>query len=176
MIEGKNIQLRLFELDDAKTLFESMNNPKIAENLEYQRYYSMEEEEEFIRQSWQQAENNMGYFFAIIEKASSEMVGSVTLSQINLVNNSAELGIWIAEEFQGVGFGEEAVRIVLNFGFNELMLNSIKATVIDFNEKSRSLFAKVGMRETGKERESVMRNGAYHDVIWFDMLKKEFRE
>jgi RimJ/RimL family protein N-acetyltransferase len=136
----------------------------------------MEEEEEFIRQSWQQAENGVGYFFAIVEKVSNEMVGSVTLSLINSINSSAELGIWISEESQRLGFGEEAVRMVLNFGFEELKLNSIKASVIDFNDKSRSLFQKVGMKESGKEREAIMRNNAYHNIIWFDMLRKEFKE
>ena len=63
--------------------------------------------------------------FVVIKLENDEMIGTVGLEHINQINKSATLGIMIGEkENRGKGYGEEAINLLLDYGFNYLNLNN----------------------------------------------------
>ena len=63
------------------------------------------------------------YTFVICLAEDERPIGEVMLADIDHVNGSAEIGIFIGEPDEwGKGYGTDAVRALVDFGFAELRL------------------------------------------------------
>ena len=121
--------------------------------------------------------DNTRYYFVIVTLENDEMIGTVSLENINYINRSAKLGIFIGEEkHRGKGIGKEAIQLILDYGFHYLNLNSIQLSVFAFNERAIACYKKCGFKEVGRLREAYYLNGKYYDKILMDILKSEFHE
>ena len=93
----------------------------------------------------------------------------------NWKNRTASLGILIGEkDYQGRGFGPDAVRTMLKFAFDELNLHRVELDVMAFNTRAIRCYEKVGFRHEGIRRESFFRGGKYHDLHVMAVLRKDF--
>lgn len=176
IIESEKIGLRGLELEDVKILYKEMNNSNMTQFLFAFRPFSIGEEEDFIKSSWKDGKEGKGFAFAVVEKSSSKLVGTVSLMKIDAISRNSELGIWISEEACGKGYGVDAEKLIIKYGFESLNLHSIFARAFAFNERSAKVIEKAGMKKQGILRESVYRKGKYHDIIYFDILKSEFND
>ena len=85
------------------------------------------------------------------------------------------MGIVIGEkQYNGHGYGSEAIQLLLAFGFRELELNSLYLRVFDFNEGALKSYRKCGLIEEGRLREAYFRDGRFHDIVIMSMLSDEF--
>ena len=115
--------------------------------------------------------------FVIVTKDKDEMIGTVSLESICSINRSATLGIFIGnKEYWNNAYGTEAIRLILDYGFNYMNLHSIKLHVFSFNERAIKCYKKCGFKETGRIRENKFVNGKYYDTICMDILENEFTE
>ncbi len=113
--------------------------------------------------------------FAIIDSETDNVIGSVGLEGIDYINRSAVLGIFIGEkDYRGKGYGTEAIRLVLEFGFRYLNLHSIRLDLMEFNERALACYKKCGFKEYGRRRKCKFINGKYYDSIGMDILVDEF--
>ncbi|MBK8049656.1 MAG: GNAT family N-acetyltransferase [Anaerolineales bacterium] len=118
---------------------------------------------------------NQSHVFSIVDLESDHLIGRGMLFSVNYVNRSAMLGIVIGEpEFQNRGYGVDATRLLLDFAFNLLNLNSVMLGAFAFNERAIAAYRKVGFREIGRRREARLIGGRYHDAILMDILACEF--
>lgn len=93
------------------------------------------------------------------------------------MNRTATLGIFIEDkEYLSKGYGTEAIRLLLDYGFNYMNLHSIKLHLMSFNERALKCYKKCGFKETGRIRENRFINGKYYDTIAMDILESEFSE
>ena len=84
-------------------------------------------------------------------------------------------GIFIGEKsFWGQGYGQEATRLTLDYGFNLLNLNSIMLGVMAFNERALRTYEKVGFMKIGRRRQVRIIGSQKHDVFLMDILAEEF--
>jgi RimJ/RimL family protein N-acetyltransferase len=113
--------------------------------------------------------------FSILEQGSDRLIGRGMLFDIDQLNRSAKLGILIGEkDCWSRGYGEEAVRLLLDFGFNLLNLNSIMLGVFAFNRRAIRCYQKVGFKEIGRRRQARLVNGCKYDSVLMDILAEEF--
>lgn len=113
--------------------------------------------------------------FFIIRKEDDELIGTVCLERIDYINRSATLGIFIGDKSgRNKGFGTEAIKIILEYGFRYLNLNSIKLDLMEFNERALACYKKCGFKEYGRRRKCKFINGKYYDSIAMDILAEEF--
>jgi len=120
-------------------------------------------------------EELQGYRFAIVLLDNDNLIGHISLHDINHLNRHAFLGIFIGdEEHRNKGYGSEAVCLVLDYGFKTLNLHNIMLSVHDDNIAAISCYKKIGFKEAGRRREWVFKDGKYHDVIYMDILENEF--
>jgi RimJ/RimL family protein N-acetyltransferase len=68
------------------------------------------------------------------------------------------------------------MRVLLDFGFNYINLHRIQLRVYDFNVRAIKTYQKIGFTEVGKFREASYIDGKYIDVIFMDILQKEWQE
>ena len=133
---------------------------------------SLEGEKSYLEEN-----SNPQASFAIVTLEKDKLIGTVGLEKINTINRSAVLGIFIGDkDYLSQGYGTEAIRLILDFGFNYMNLHNIKLELISFNERALKCYKKCGFVETGRTRKNVFVNGKYYDTISMDILSNEFNE
>jgi RimJ/RimL family protein N-acetyltransferase len=115
--------------------------------------------------------------FGVVLKSDNSLIGLVGLKEINYINQSAEFYVIIGDRSAwGKGFGTEATRLMIRYGFLELNLNRIQTQDMEENIGGWRADEKAGFKYEGTLREVIPRFGKYHDVRVYSILKREFLE
>jgi RimJ/RimL family protein N-acetyltransferase len=115
------------------------------------------------------------YVFTIYERSTGRAVGNCDLYGVDMRNRRAEVGIMIGEpDARGRGYGTEAMRLLLDYGFTVLGLHSVMLCVYEYNHAGRRCYDKAGFRVIGRRREARWHNGRLWDEIFMDILATEF--
>ena len=131
---------------------------------------SLEGEKEYLQKNI----NSEAVFF-IVTLDQDKVIGTVGIEHINHINRRGTLGVFIGdEEYRNNGYGTEAIRLVLEYGFKYLNLNNINLNLIECNERALACYKKCGFKEAGRLRKTVFVNGKYYDRLSMDILAEEF--
>lgn len=175
MYYGKKVILRGLELSDVDHILKKWNTLELRKTLGSQILHSVKEEEDWIRNSWDQRTKGTSYGFAITDY-DGNFLGTAGLFGINQINRSGELGISIIDDVdRGKGYGTDAVITISAFGFNVLNFHRIHLNYVAGNPGAKA-YANAGFIETGRERDAQYILGEYKDHIKMDILEDEFRE
>ena len=119
----------------------------------------------------------LDHLMMIIDLETDRPMGWGVLVVRDQTNRRASLGIIIGEKaYWGKGYGTDATRLLLDYGFNVLNLHSVELSVYSFNERAIRCYEKVGFTQTGRHREARILRGKTHDIITMDILASEFGE
>ena len=117
----------------------------------------------------------LDHMMMIVDLQTDTPVGWCTLFYQIPANRRASLGIIIGDKsYWGRGYGEEVVRMMLDYGFNVLNLNSVELGVYDYNARAIRCYEKVGFRRIGVHRQARILAGVAHDTISMDILASEY--
>ena len=171
-IEGDRIYLSPMCIEDADKYVEWFCNFKTTDGIRKSgNVMTVEAEKAWIQKSLESCDLQ----FAIVNKETNELIGNCGYPKISRQDRTAEVGIFIgAEENRSKGYGTEALKLLLDYGFNYLNLHSIMLCVMSFNERAIACYKKVGFKEAGRLRENYFLNGKYYDVVYMDILENEF--
>ena len=170
-IVGEKIYLSPRSVDDAEKFAKWLNNYEIAKYLnQFTKTITVEGEKDYLSKV-----STNSYDFAIVDKETDELIGSISLMSINNISRTAELGIFIGEEDHlSRGYGSEAINLLLNFGFNHTNLNNIMLKAIGFNKRALKAYEKCGFKVFGTWPKADFVNGEYHDLVYMYILKDDF--
>lgn len=113
--------------------------------------------------------------FGIVDIKTDMLIGGVGLHDINNYNQTAMFGVYIGDKnYLGKGFGEEATKLMLDYGFNILNLHNIFLMVYDYNQKAIDLYKKIGFKIIGKRRQARLFAKKRYDIAFMDILADEF--
>jgi RimJ/RimL family protein N-acetyltransferase len=136
-----------------------------------------------VPQTREQVEEMLEYFikpqnrviFAVRHRESGNIIGITGFDDIQWNNGTATLFIGIGDkEHTGKGYGREALRMLIDFGFYELNLHRIQLSVIAYNDRAISLYESAGFIKEGAYREFVNRGGKRADLNIYGLLKSEW--
>lgn len=110
--------------------------------------------------------SNKNVSFAIEVLPGHEMVGYFQLRDIQWIHRRAWLGIVIGDKTnRGKGYGEKAMRLGLDYAFNELNLQKISLEVLELNTGALKLYEKLGFKKEGFFENHFYSNGVYFNVL-----------
>ena len=113
--------------------------------------------------------------FSIIELNHNKLIGTISLENFSWIERSAVLGIFIGDkDFRNNGYGTEAIKLLLEYGFKYLNLHSIRLDLLSINERAHKCYLKCGFKDTGCSREAIYVNGKHYDKLHMDILENEF--
>lgn len=116
------------------------------------------------------------YHFGIVLRDGNRLLGGVSLMDVNLVDRSATLGIFIGEEEdRSKGYGAEAIGLLLDYGFHWLGLYNIDLHVNCENTRAIACYKRAGFREYGRRRGAIFRDGQWTDRVYMEVLAEEWR-
>ena len=129
-------------------------------------------EKEWLENSTKNVQNRS---FSIIELNHNKLIGTISLENFHWIDRSAVLGIFIGDkDFRNNGYGTEAIKLLLEYGFKYLNLHSIRLDLLSINERAHKCYLKCGFKDTGCSREAIYVNGKYYDKLHMDILENEF--
>lgn len=99
-----------------------------------------------------------------------------TVSLDMVTNRRATLGVWLAKEFRGQKYGEEAINWILDWGFSQVGLHAIDLDVAGFNDVAIQVYRNLGFVEEGRRRDYVYYDRKWYDSLIFSMLESEWEK
>jgi RimJ/RimL family protein N-acetyltransferase len=102
------------------------------------------------------------------------LVGNIGLWGAHSKDRCATLGIALGREHIGRGYGTDAMRVIVGYGFREMGLHRIQLSVAPFNPAGIRAYQKAGFVEEGRHRESVLHDGRWYDEVLMSILDHEW--
>ena len=119
-------------------------------------------------------EKALPFLLAIRSNTNNELIGFIGLKDGKLEENGQiEVYYSIYKDYWNKGFGTEALKAILFFGFNTLKLHKISAGCDIDNFASKAIMEKVGMRFESLWRKDRIRNGKWTDGLGFSILEED---
>ena len=113
--------------------------------------------------------------FGVALNENNRLIGLVGLKDINYINQNAEFYIIIGDRSAwGKGYGTEATKLMIRYGFLELNLNRIQTQSMEDNIGGWSADEKAGFKYEATLREVILRFGKYNNVRVYSLLKSEY--
>lgn len=172
-IVGDRIYLSPINSDDYLKYVEWLNDYDIAKGVnQYVNMVTINGEKE-----WLEKASSEKYNFAIVAKENDMLLGNISLMNVNDIDKTAELGIFIGDKkYHSSGYGSEAIKLLLDYAFKHVNLNNIMLRVYSFNKGAIKAYEKCGFKTFGVWKECHYFDGEYHDEIFMNVLKKDFYE
>ena len=168
---GEKVYISPISTDDTDIFMNWINDPEIAYTTTfYTQVISLVQEKEFV-----ESLAKSGNTFSIVTKENDKLIGNCSFHHTDEINRTAEIGIIIGEkEYQCKGYGTDALRLLLKFGFENRNYNNISLHVYSFNERAIACYEKVGFKKQGVCREALIRGNKKYDLIYMDILADEY--
>ncbi len=104
-----------------------------------------------------------------------QAIGTVGLYDADPITRKAEFRILIGHPFTGKGYGTEATKLMLQFGFARLGLQRIWLGVTDANIPAVKCYERCGFIREGVLRRDLFRDGHFYNSIRMSVLDDEYR-
>ena len=123
----------------------------------------------------EQSEDPNTIAFSVRTLADDRLIGFVAFDGINWQHGETFVAIGIGDPaYRGNGYGTDAMRVMLRYGFRELNLNRIQLDAFSYNERAIKSYLKAGFVEEGRQRGMLLRNGQRWDFVYMSVLRDEW--
>lgn len=112
--------------------------------------------------------------WAIARSVDGQMIGDCGYNDFHERDLRGTIGYQLAPECWGQGLMTAALKAIIVYGFADLGLNKIEATVNVNNERSAKLLRRLGFQLEGTIRDYRNRRGVFGDSWFFGLLKREW--
>jgi len=102
------------------------------------------------------------------------LIGNIGLWGAQAKDRCATVGIALGREYIGRGYGTDAMRVIVGYGFREMGLHRIQLSVAPFNAAGIRAYRKAGFVEEGRLREAVLHDGRWYDEVLMSILDHEW--
>jgi RimJ/RimL family protein N-acetyltransferase len=173
-LQGKKIYLGTLEKENCKKLWEEFEYDfeNITEQLNIG--HSIEKSDEWFDQIKKDQGNShirLGIFLN-----NGTIIGDIALQDIDTKNRSCSIGMGLSKiEYRIKGYGKEAVKLILEYGFNNYGLERVSSNTLEINIPAQKSLEKMGFKLEGKERKAVYFGGKRYDRYVYGLLAEEYR-
>ena len=105
-----------------------------------------------------------------------ELVGHMGLFGITVKDRCGTVGIALLRPHLGRGYGTDAMRLIVGYGFREVGLHRVQLGVYAYNARAIAAYRKAGFVEEGRQREAVYHDGRWYDDVQMSILEHEWHE
>lgn len=163
MLKGEKVYLRLLERKDIRIL------QYICDDEKVRRYNTIS--------SNANRNDNTNFRKALsIVNEKEVLVGFITYKESNYCKNVYSIGITIGSRYWNRGYGQDSIRLLLNYLFEELYAVRVELEVIRNNIRAITCYKKCGFLEEGIRKRKCYIDGEYVDTIIMGIIKEEFVE
>ena len=165
IIKGKKVTLRAVEESDIELLRTLINAPEIERTV--------------VGRSFPVSSYQQKKWFEEYGHSTDQLLRLIIETEkdgaVNRVAHRSDIKI-LPSKVTESGIAVDAMNTLFKYAFDELNLNRIEGSVLDYNEQAIAMNQLIGYEFEGRQRQAVYKNGEYHDLILLSMLKEDFKE
>lgn len=145
----ERLLLREFTKQDVDAVAEFRRNPRYLEYY-YRPPYTREECARFVDKciAWSKESPRCKFQLAITDRSNEVLLGDCGVRTEGIESRRGDIGYELSPVYWGQGFASEAVRVILQVGFEDLDLDEIEARCVVANKRSVRLLHRLGFEET----------------------------
>lgn len=174
LLETERLLLRELSVDDVPALF------GVHSDTEGMRWFGTDP---MVNQS--DAENlikifenlwlsGIGLRWAIERRSDGKFLGTCGFFKWNRGWRSCGIGYELAQFARGNGYMQEALAVIINYGFDKMKVNRIEAQVHTQNITSIKTLNALGFLREGLQRQAGYWHGTYHDLHHFSLIHQDY--
>jgi ribosomal-protein-alanine N-acetyltransferase len=173
-ITTARLLLRKFSLADVPAMFALRSNTQVLEFLGREPLKNLDEATALVTTILKNLEDNNGIMWGIcLQENKIQLIGSIGFWQIEKENYRAEIGYMLHPQYWNKGFMQEAIKAVVAFGFTQMKLNSVKASINPRNAASAALLEKTGFIREAYFKEDYYFRGEFFDSAVYGILNNQ---
>ena len=168
-IQTERLLLRPFQAEDVAAYYDYMSDPDV---MKYTALLplSWEEAKNRVESLAMKQANTSPHAFVITLGESEKLIGNCRLARDNDEPTTGDMAYFLNRNYWGRGYATEAVRALIDYGFDRFDFKSIYAICVPENEASRRVMEKAGMVEieplTVYADKGNWYRGAFRDVTY----------
>lgn len=175
MLKGNKVGLRAVEKTDLPFFKDWRNIPEFRKNFREVRELSLSDQEAWYESL--QKTKHINYMFTIVDLEDDQPIGAAGLLYVNWIIRSADFSFYIGKNnsyIDNEGYSEDASKLLIDYGFNNLNLNKIWMELYEFDLKKIKFFIeKFNFKKDGVLRDNCFESGKYHNSIIISKLKTD---
>lgn len=172
MIKGRLVGLRAIEKEDLKQLRDWRNLTDFRKNFREFRELSLTDQELWFESLQKSSQTN--FMFTIVDLKTSKPIGAAGLLYVNWINRSADFSFYIGENnlyIDGSPVSIEAVKLLINYGFDNLNLHKIWMELYEFDNRKIDFFKKqFNFEQDAILRDNCFENGKYWNSVIISLI------
>lgn len=110
------------------------------------------------------------FAYSIVLKSIGKAIGSIDVHNVDRENHSAEIGYWLAKEYNGLGYMTQAVKLIETEAFLQ-GLHRLVITTQQENTRSSNVAKRSGYIFEGANKDAIFNDNTFHDKLVFAKLK-----
>jgi ribosomal-protein-alanine N-acetyltransferase len=175
-LETERLFLRRLNENDANEVFALRSNPEIMKYIPRPLAKTKEDALAHITLINEKIEDNTGINWGITIKGNDKIIGIIGHYRIQPENHRAEIGYMSLPEYYGKGFITEAIKVVVEYGFEQMNLHSIEAVIDPENKPSERVLQKNVFVKEAHILENELWDGKFLDTVIYSLLKRNFKK
>ena len=173
-IETERLILRKFVMEDAGDMY--MNwccDKEVTKYLTWLPHENVAVTKAILNE-WIPMYENGNYFNWVMElKETGRIIGNISVVKLREDIGSADIGYCMGRVYWGKELMPEALKAVMDYLFDVVLINRIAASHDANNPKSGRVMEKTGMKKEGILRQAGMNNQGICDEVWHAMLRSD---
>ena len=170
MLEGKNVNLRIMEKEEAPLFAEWASNPEVFGEYNPLHQMPKTEAEKIL-------ESPLELKPFIVGKKDGSKIGFVAhFHVLHVAGKLLEIGYSLIPSERGKGYCTEAVEIMVDYLFLSRDAMRIQACTDTRNLASQKVLEKAGFKKEGTMRRYFFIRGEFRDVFMYSILREEWKE
>ncbi|WP_323703722.1 GNAT family protein [Mammaliicoccus sp. Dog046] len=175
LLEGRYSRLEKLNESHIDDLFKHFSDNEDIPNWTYLPYNHIKDYDQFENYINAYIQSTDPYFFAIVNKASGEAVGLLSLMRINLTDASIEVGhVHYSNVLKKTRIATEVHYLLAKYVFETLGFRRYEWKCDSLNEHSRKSAQRLGFTFEGTFRQHKIYKDRNRDTSWFSMLDAEW--
>jgi ribosomal-protein-alanine N-acetyltransferase len=166
----ERLVLRQITNEDATEIFFLRSDKEVLQFLDRDPATSIDDAVQWIKTINEGVSNNEYIAWAMTLKKEPTLIGTVSFWNIKKEHYRAEIGYALHPLFQGKGLMQEAMTVVLNYGFKVMNLHSVEANVNPENAASIKLLERNNFVREAYHKENYYYNGKFLDSAIYSLL------
>ncbi|PLS03671.1 GNAT family N-acetyltransferase [Neobacillus cucumis] len=172
------IELCYFERPDFQQLISWIESPEFLlqwSGLAFEYPLTEEQLEKYLENA--NKEGSTTLVFKIMDRETRDVIGHISLGNIDRKNSSARIGKVLVGDLnvRGRGIGQQMIKEILKIAFDQLHLHRVSLGVFDFNTSAIACYEKAGFIKEGLLRDSRKNGDEYWSLWEMSMLEDEWQ-
>lgn len=172
ILKGKKVILRPIEADDIEKIRDLINDPWMEKRIVGWALPISRKDQEQWYANYHNTKTEIRF---VIETDTDGFVGLTGLKDIDYKNGVAtSAGVRVRQQIQSRGVATDTYMTMFRYAFNELRLHRVNTSALEQNTISIHVMEKVGCKKEGLQRESIYKDGKYHNVVTMGVIASDY--